>query len=508
MVTIIMIFKICRKIASKMEIIFFQVFTLFLGACIRLYEYGLKYFSREEIVKQENLLRGEQNYSEWLKIATRLDEMNGNLGWRFIPESSHYDHVYIKNMKLHLESLLDANKIRECSTLLRGLIKRDFSGISNLNLYNYTLSGTKELIDQYYETIKTCFTRIADSDMSNKLEFFTELKHFYGRTGIIFSGGASIGMFHLGVVSALLEFDLLPKVFCGSSAGAMVCAFVGSNTDEELLALSKSNFSSFNFNAFNEIPRMGSIFRKILRVFKDGYLINKEPLKKFLMENSYNLTFKEAYTKTGRIINIIVTDSHHRKFHTLNYITAPDVFLWSAALASCSLPVVFRPSNIVCKMANGNEESWMPRDHVFIDGSIGADVPMKSLSVMFNVTSFIVSQVNFYVIPFISYSRFNRFSRKYFLFKIWEMACGFLLSEFRYRLKQLSKLGWLPQGLSLLANIVMQKYFGNVTILPHVGLDDYLSLFDNPSPDSVRKWTLKGRNSTFLSYLTRSQANY
>ncbi len=482
----------------------FQACSITLWAGFMAYETCSRYVSRKELRKQRELLTTTQDYEDWKKVATTLDEMNGSLGWRFVPQSSHYDYKYIKGIKLHLEELISENRLEECSSLLRGLMTRDFSGITSPNLYNYTLSGTKELIDEYYETILKCLQRIADSDLKNKLEFFTELKHFYGRTGLIFSGGASVGMFHLGVISALLEFDLLPKVFSGASAGSMTCALVGTNSDDELRFHVRNNFTSLDFSAFENIPKQGSIFRKLKRVLRDGYFVDKEPLQQFLFNNTYNLTFKEAFKKTGRIINITVTDSHHRKSHILNYLTAPDVFVWSASIASCSLPLVYPSSPVFRKGKDGKPESWMPKGHSFIDGSIGADVPVKALGVMFNVTNFLVSQVNIFVVPFISYSRFNRYSRNYFFLKIWEGLSGMVISEFKHRLNQISSIGWLPKRLSLLANVVLQEYFGNITIFPNVGFRDAMQLFDNPSRDAVCEWTLRGRNATFLSKFIRS----
>lgn len=35
------------------------------------------------------------------------------------------------------------------------------------------------------------------------------------------SGGATFGKYHFGVIKALHEQDLLPKIICGSSAGAI-----------------------------------------------------------------------------------------------------------------------------------------------------------------------------------------------------------------------------------------------------------------------------------------------
>lgn len=500
---LIMLFKLLGNTLKVAEMVCFQACSLTLWAGFMAYDTCTRYLSRKELRQQREQLKQTQNYEEWKRVATRLDEITGHLGWRFVPQSSHYDYKYIQGMKFHLEDLLEQKRIEECATLLRALMSRDFSGITNQNLYNKTLSGTKELIDDYHNTILLCLQTIADSDMKNKAEFFTELKHFYGRTGLVFSGGASVGMFHLGVISTLLEFDFLPKIFCGASAGSLICALVGTNNDEELRFLARNNFTSLNFDAFSNIPKEGSFFRKIKRACTEGFFIDKEPLQKFLIDNTYNLTFKEAYQKTGRIINITVTDSHHRKFHILNYLTAPEAFVWSAALASCSLPLVYAPSMVYRKGQDDKLESWMPKEHAFIDGSIGADVPVKSLGVMFNVTNFIVSQVNVFVVPFISYSRFHRYSRNYFFIKIWEACSGFVISEIKHRLSQIASLGLIPRRLSLLINVVMQEYFGNINILPNIGFNDITRLFDNPSVESVREWTLRGRNATFFSNLTR-----
>lgn len=45
----------------------------------------------------------------------------------------------------------------------------------------------------------------------------------------MFSGGATLGLFHTGVCKALLEQDLMPKVLSGSSAGAIMTAMLGTS---------------------------------------------------------------------------------------------------------------------------------------------------------------------------------------------------------------------------------------------------------------------------------------
>lgn len=59
----------------------------------------------------------------------------------------------------------------------------------------------------------------------------------------------------------------------------------------------------------------------------------------------YCRTFQEAYDRTGRIINVSVSPSisSYNSFLLLNYLTAPNVLLWSAVSASCAIPIVFAP---------------------------------------------------------------------------------------------------------------------------------------------------------------------
>lgn len=54
-----------------------------------------------------------------------------------------------------------------------------------------------------------------------KLAFFRETRHTFGRTALLLSGGGGLGTFHIGVVKALFEARLLPRVLAGSSVGSI-----------------------------------------------------------------------------------------------------------------------------------------------------------------------------------------------------------------------------------------------------------------------------------------------
>ncbi len=78
--------------------------------------------------------------------------------------------------------------------------------------------------------------------------------------------------------------------------------------------------------------------------------------KKISQANLGDITFLEAYQRTGRIINISVTPGSKNEYPTiLNYLTAPHVLMWSACLASCAIPLVFESVQLMAKSAHGNQ---------------------------------------------------------------------------------------------------------------------------------------------------------
>lgn len=78
-----------------------------------------------------------------------------------------------------------------------------------------------------------------DIALEDRQAFLRELRHAHGRTGLVLSGGGSFGFWHFGVVRALLEAGLLPRVVSGSSAGSIGGSLLCTHTDEELRELVK-----------------------------------------------------------------------------------------------------------------------------------------------------------------------------------------------------------------------------------------------------------------------------
>jgi TAG lipase/steryl ester hydrolase/phospholipase A2/LPA acyltransferase len=220
--------------------------------------------------------------------------------------------------------------------------------------------------------------------LMQKLVFFRETRHAFGRTALMLSGGATLTMYHLGVVKALLHADLLPRVISGSSGGSLVAAWLCTARDSELS--SRLDTGGIRLGPFEEMS-VGSVRRKVrergagvpaaslmaadlntpchaglvsvscrprvlclppqvTRLFKRGVLFDIGVLERFVRANIPDLTFLEAYRLTHRVLNVTVTSASNQGGDVgrlLNYLTAPNVIVSSAVLASCAIPGVYEP---------------------------------------------------------------------------------------------------------------------------------------------------------------------
>lgn len=90
--------------------------------------------------------------------------------------------------------------------------------------------------------------------LEEKRRFFRSANRNFGSSALCLSGGASfgyckspsapfsvIGLFknvdHVGVVRALFDAEMLPRVVAGTSAGGLIAALVCTRADEELKQL-------------------------------------------------------------------------------------------------------------------------------------------------------------------------------------------------------------------------------------------------------------------------------
>jgi predicted acylesterase/phospholipase RssA len=87
-------------------------------------------------------------------------------------------------------------------------------------------------------------------------------------------------------------------------------------------------------------------------------------------------TFEEAYKKTGRVLCITLSATTKKAPPVLiNYITAPNVTIASAVLASAAVPGFIDPMKLQVKDENGVVRNQARQDEEYRDGSIESDIP-------------------------------------------------------------------------------------------------------------------------------------
>lgn len=398
------------------------------------------------------------SYQEWLKLANQLDVLRGLDKWRAQEESPLMDAQVLRRRIGDTQRMLTSGDVFDLMFRLRGGLARDQYGTSHEGLYHSARAGTKLIVDEYHSVCGRALNYICDVDCPDvsddvKLAFFNETRHSYGRTALLLSGGAYLGYYHMGVSKALFLEGLMPRVISGASAGSLMCAVIGTKTDGELADLwhlpddeadgyRRDYFkpsTHINSPLGRQIASMAPAYLRwitdpLLTLLFDGKLMNLDiqHLQHCVIENVGLWTFQEAFDRTGRIINITVAPlNNYDPPRLLNYLTAPHVCVWSAAVASCAIPGVFDSCVLIVKEPNGNfrpENEWVRsgrgeedrgsgsgggsggdgggggggiwgvgggsgREGGYTDGSIEQDLPMQQLSELFNVNHFVVSQV-------------------------------------------------------------------------------------------------------------------
>ena len=115
-----------------------------------------------------------------------------------------------------------------------------------------------------------------------------------------------------------------------------------------------------------------------------------------------DLTFQEAFEKTGKHISISVSPlGKYQNSRLLNAITSPNVYIRSAVRASMSVPGFFPPVRLYAKCYDGMPRPYLP-SQLWVDGSVASDLPAKRLSRLYGVNHFVASIANPVVAPFIA----------------------------------------------------------------------------------------------------------
>ena len=265
--------------------------------------------------------------------------MEGNNEWKSVFESPDYDAPLLEARSKQLDEARISCDIGRMLFLIRTSLTRDLGDMGNLRMYKHAHIGTKNLIERYISSALGTLDALLDVSARAKcdameskyiLEQVLSARQAFGRSALLLSGGATFGMNHIGVLKALWEAKLLPRIMSGASAGSIVCAALCVQTDEEIPEL-LDTFCDGDLAVFEEEGNEEGLLRKAVRFLKHGAVYDISHLTRVMKDLLGDITFQEAYNRTRKILNICVSSAGLYELpRLLNYITAPNVLIWSA----------------------------------------------------------------------------------------------------------------------------------------------------------------------------------
>ncbi|KAI0723314.1 patatin-domain-containing protein [Earliella scabrosa] len=448
-------------------------------------------------------LRNARTYQEWKDAALALDDYMHFDEWKLIDEDMYYDWKLVRKVRRSLKAFRERNDARGVLGVLETCIRTNFAGVESARLYSETYYGTKVLIESYITEVEKALEYIRDTpEISNeeKKRFFKSANTNLGTSALCLSGGASFGYYHFGVVKAFLDQGLLPRVISGTSAGGLVAALICTRTDDELKELLVPELA----HRITACEDPFSVWFK--RFWTTGARFDSATwARKACFFTRGSMTFREAYMRTGRILNVsVIPAERHSPTKLLNYITAPDTVIWSALLASAAVPGILNPVALMQKTKEGNIVPWNWGSK-FKDGSLRVDIPVQALNLYFNVTHPIVSQVNPHVHLFffapqgsagkpVAHSKGKGWRGNFLL----SAAEQWLKLELTKNFKLIRDLDLLPQLLGQdWSSVFLQRFEGSVTIWPRTRFMDWLHILSDPDPVELERMMRIGQLVTW-----------
>ncbi len=435
-------------------------------------------------------LQNAENFTAWQQAAEEFDKVSGADEWRADDRSPLLD---AGQMREHIAQFARAQSAQDGSALRSAVYEslyRHMGDIANPQLYTYAQAGSKYVVEEYLQAVEQALQALAQMPASalgaaHKDELLEQAAFNLGRPALLLSGGASMGFVHLGVAKALYEQRLLPDVISGSSLGSLVAAGLGSRTPQELAELLAHP---------EEIYRFGIRFLRPRGILERRAVLDNHQLLRCAWHNIGDVTFAEAYARSGVHLGISISPSRSRqKPRLLSHLSSPDVLLPRAALASCAIPGIFPPVRLRARTTAGRH-AYLPQEK-WVDGSFQGDLPMKRLGRLFNVNQFIVSQANPHSVPFLA-SRHGQGVAALLLDAGLSSAraqVGAMLKVARERVRQPRLQNVVEHAYAL----TEQSYRGDINIHPPVSFWLYRRLLANPTAEDLQRYTRIGERVTW-----------
>ena len=471
-------------------------------------------------------LHSAEKYDDWVGAAKALDDYLGNDQWRCKDDYAYYGSATVRKVKADLrrsraraeaeekkheqqqqqqpvKRSTDSGAVEELGSLVEACVKPNFTGIENPRLYSQTYYGTKNVVQGFVDELEASLTfllRTKQLSTREKRPLFKHLETAFGRTALCLSGGATFAYYHLGVVKGLLDAKLLPEIISGTSGGALVAALVCTRTDDELRRLLVPALAARITACHDDV----SVWLR--RFYRTGARFDPiDWARRGSWFSRGSMTFREAYERTGRILNVTCVPSDpHAPNMLLNYSTSPDCVIWSAMLASAAVPGVLSPVVLMTK----RKDRLVPYSfgHRWKDGSLRTDIPLKALHAQFDVTFSIVSQLNPHIKAFFFNPRGSvgkpvphrrgRGWRGGFLGSSIEQ---FLRLDLVKWLTMLRHLELLPRfyGFDWTMVFLQHRSAGTINIAPRSVLSEFYHILSDPNAERLARMLRVGQQTVF-----------
>lgn len=449
---------------------------------------------RSIIKKLEQAMQRAENYQEWKEAAIAYDEESGLDRWKKMDRSRRYDYMSIRIRLDRLRALRARHDAIGLLFTLNEGIHGNMGGMGRPALYAKTKFGTKQLITDYVDEIVAALDHlaspaVAEISFDQKLEFFRRASHCFGRSALMMSGAGTLLYFHVGVIKALWEEGLLPTILSGASGGALVSAMVGTHTHEELEKI----FSPAYLLA--EIKQEAGVWKNLSAVKPQKLQLTD--IRAMLERLIPDLTFQEAFERTGRQINVSVAPAEPlQTSRLLNAITSPNVCIRETLMASAAFPGFYPAVSLAAKNVHGERQAYLP-SRKWVDGSLSDDLPAKRLARLYGVNHYIASQTNPLVLPFVSDAKVNQGALAILrhagqqTVKEWVSASATLMH------KPLNKQPRLHKLIHTITSVIRQDYTADINIFPPRRLFNPFKLLALRSEKEVMDMIRAGEKATW-----------
>lgn len=341
----------------------------------------------------------------------------------------------------------------------------------------------------------------SDARVRETLRLVSEAHRSLGRTALCLSGGGALAMYHFGVIKVLLEEGLLPQVISGTSGGSIVAAFISMFPEEELLRSIRPDLSSRH-----GVRWFPPVWKMVIHFVQNSVLMSGKEFAETTEAYFGDVTFAEAFAISKRAVSIQISVGWSHGF-VLNHFTAPQVVIRTAVNASCALPGLMEPFELLAKdETTGELIPFHPPGVSSFDGTITADIPSARLTELFNCNNFIVSQVNphiNFVLHLAEEGQGRRLrqarstDRRAAVTKLLRVA-NFLLLNIKYGAQKLLEVDLLNlRMVRTLQGILVQDFRGHITVLPELKVRDYWRILQQPTEDDMARFIRDGERAAW-----------